>query len=150
MSITLRKALQVKNRLAGEIGQLNKLIQQNNSVQEGRAQFNVEELLKKRNKKVETLIKLKTDIAVANTSIYEFLARLEEHKAQIQFLRSLPTRSGEYEIGYDGNGTKYANFVAHVGATDVEAEVNNISQLIEELQDRVDHYNSTTMIEYTE
>lgn len=143
--VRIRKALQIKNRLAGEVANLNKLIQANNSHREGQVEFNVKELLDKRNIAVQKLVAVKTALAVANVSIYGKLARMAELKDEIKFLRGLNTSSGEEELGY-GERAKTVKIVAEVTAADVEANVTRLSLEIETLQDEVDFFNSTTEI----
>lgn len=143
--VRIRKALQVKNRLAGEIANLNKLIQANNSHREGTVEFDVKELLNKRNAAVEKMIAVKTALAVANVSIYGKLARMAELKDEIKFLRGLNTTSGEEDLGY-GERAKTVKIVAEVTAAHVEDNVARLSLEIETLQDEVDYFNSTTEI----
>ena len=143
--VRIRKALQVKNRLAGEVAQLGKLIQANNSHREGQAKFDVLELILKRSDAVRKLIAVKTALAVANVSIYEKLARMAELKNEISLLRGLNTNEGEEEHGY-GVNAKTVKVVATVTAAQVEDNVNKLTLEIEKLQDEVDYFNSTTEI----
>jgi hypothetical protein len=143
--VRIRKVLQIKNRLAGEIANLNKLIQSNNSHREGVTQFDVKKLLADRSATVAKLVAVKTALAVANTSIYGKLATLAEIKDEIKFLRGLNTNSGEEELGY-GERAKTVLVVAEVTAANVEADVARLTLEIERLQDEVDFFNSTTEI----
>jgi predicted secreted protein len=143
--VRIRKALQIKNRLAGEVANLNKLIQANNSHREGVAQFDVKKLLADRNATVAKLVAVKTALAVANTSIYGKLATLAEIKDEIKFLRNLNTTEGEEELGYSERA-RTVKIVAEVTAVDVEANVARLTLEIEKLQDEVDYFNSTTEI----
>ena len=143
--VRIRKALQVKNRLAGEVAQLGKLIQANNSHRDGQAKFDVSELVAKRNTAVQKLVAVKTALAVANVSIYEKLARMAEFKNEIALLRGLNTNEGEEELGY-GERAKTVKVVATINAAQVEANVNALTLEIEKLQDEVDYFNSTTEI----
>jgi predicted secreted protein len=143
--VRIRKALQIKNRLAGEVANLNKLIQNNNSHREGVTQFDVKKLLADRTATVAKLVAVKTALAVANTSIYGKLATLAEIKDEIKFLRGLNTNEGEEELGY-GERAKTVKIVSEVTAADVEADVARLTLEIEKLQDEVDFFNSTTEI----
>ena len=143
--VRIRKALQIKNRLAGEIANLNKLIQSNNSHREGTSSFDVTKLLNDRNAAVEKIIAVKTALAVANVPIYGKIARMAELKDEIKFLRSLNTTEGEDEMGY-GERAKTFKIVAVVKAQDVENNVSRLTLEIEKLQDEVDYFNSTTEI----
>lgn len=143
--VRLRKALQIKNRLAGEVAQLSKLIQLNNSHREGTSRFDVKELVAKRNATVEKLVAVKTALATANVGIYGKLATIAELKNEISFLRGLNTNEGEEDLGY-GERAKTVKIVAVITANDVEANVNDLTLQIEKLQDEVDYFNSTTEI----
>lgn len=143
--VRIRKALQVKNRLAGEVAQLGKLIQGNNSHRDGQAKFDVSDLVTKRNAAVQKLIAVKTALAVANVSIYEKLARMAELKNEIALLRGLNTTEGEEELGY-GERAKTVKIVATINAAAVEINVNTLTLEIEKLQDEIDYFNSTTEI----
>ena len=89
--VRIRKALQVKNRLAGELANIGKLIQEHNSHLEGQVRFDVRALFAKRDQVLEKLIAVKTAIAVANVAVYEKLARMAELKNEITLLRRLNT-----------------------------------------------------------
>jgi hypothetical protein len=143
--VRIRKALQVKNRLAGELANLGKLIQENNSHLEGQGRFNVRELFTKRNETLQKLIAVKTAIAVANVTVYEKIARMAELKNEITLLRSLNTSEGEENIGY-AVASKTVKRVAEVNAVDVEGNVEMLTSKIEALQDEIDHFNATTEI----
>lgn len=145
MVVKLRKALQIKNRLTGEIGQLSKLIQQNNLYRDGKSRFDVNQLMKERSAKVEQLINLKTEISKANVAIYAKMAQMEELKAQIQLYRGLNTDDGEREVGY-GEYAKTHIMIAYITAQQVENKVAELTKQIEDLQDQIDYYNGTTDI----
>ena len=143
--VRIRKALQIKNRLVGEISNFNKLVMNNNSHQECTSKFDVMTLLADRAKAVEKLILVKTALALANVAIYEKLARMSEAKDNIKFLRALNTTEGENEVGY-GERSKTVKIVASVNAVMVEDAVKALTLDIEKLQDEVDYFNSTTEI----
>jgi hypothetical protein len=143
--VRIRKALQVKNRLAGEVAQLGKLIQANNSHRDGQAKFDVGVLLVKRRDTVQKLVAVKTALALANVSIYEKLARMAELKNEVALYRNLNTTEGEEDLGY-GERAKTVEIVASVTAANVETVVNALNLEIEKIQDEVDYFNSTTEI----
>jgi hypothetical protein len=143
--VKLRKALQVKNRLAGEVANLTKLIQANNSTVEGTSKFNIAALFDERAATVEKLTKVKTAIAVANVPIYEKIDTLAEIKSHIAMLRSLNTAEGVQSHGY-GENTKTYTIVAFVNAAEVEVMVKRLNLDIEKLQDEIDYFNTVTEI----
>lgn len=143
--VRIRKALQVKNRLAGEVANLNKLIQGHNSHQDGASRFDVAKLIDERSNTVGKLIAVKTALAVANVAIYEKIARLAEYKAEIAFYRGLNTAEGVTEQGY-GERAKTIKIVATINSATVEETVKHLTLEIEKIQDEVDYFNSTTEI----
>ncbi len=143
--VRIRKALQIKNRLAGEVAQLGKLIQANNSHRDGQAKFDVGVLLVKRRDTVQKLVAVKTALALANVGIYEKLARMAELKNEVALYRNLNTTEGEEDLGY-GERAKTVRIVASVTAPMVESNVTALNLEIEKIQDEVDFFNSTTEI----
>lgn len=143
--VRLRKALQVKNRIAGEIAQLGKLIQSNNSHQDSASRFDVSKLISDREVFVRKLVEIKTAISKANTQIYEKIALMAELKSEIQLYRGLNTNEGIASSGY-GPEAKVIKIVATVNAVMVEDKVRELTLKIEKLQDEVDYFNSTTEI----
>lgn len=144
-SVRIRKALQIKNRIAGEIAQLQKLIQTNNSHQEFACKFDINKLLLDRATAVKKLIAVKTALAVANVAIYEKIALMAELKAEVALYRSLNTTEGETEHGY-GERAKTIKIIATINAIQVEERVKQLNLEIEKLQDEIDYFNSTTEV----
>ena len=146
--VKLRKALQIKNRLAGEISNINRLIEKNNShpLNGQPERFNVKDLLAKRQETVKQLIAIKTALAKANVAIYEKIATLAELKSEIDFYRKLDTEEGTSDRGY-GDNVKVITVVAEVNAATVEEIVKDRTLQIEKLQDEIDYFNSVTEID---
>jgi hypothetical protein len=147
--VKLRKALQIKNRLAGEISNLNRLIEKNNShqVKEQPERFNVKFLIIDRQIAVNRLIAVKTALAKANVEIYEKIATLAELKSEIDFYRKLNTNEGTIENRYGINVKEVTTIVAEVNAATVEEIVKDRTLQIEKLQDEIDYFNSVTEID---
>lgn len=149
--VRIRKALQIKNRITGEIANLNKLIMGNNSHQDGVGRFDVSnrfdvaKLLVDRAQAVEKLIAIKTALSNANVAIYEKIARMAELKAEIALYRALNTTEGVQSVGY-GNEAKHIRIVATINAAQVEDIVKACTLVIEKLQDEIDYFNSVTEI----
>lgn len=145
--VRIRKALQIKNRLAGEVANLNKLIQSHNSRREDAPKnFDVTALILDRENAVKKLIAVKTALAKANVSIYGHIYHMAELKDEIKFYRSLNTTEGSDEVGY-GERARQVKISATINAANVESKVNELTIAIEKLQDEIDYFNSTTEIE---
>lgn len=158
MELTLRKALQKKNRLASDLNKLRSKLRDHNvkvthvrvtedgteTRIENERKVNITELSTELEATVSKLVSLKTEIAKANTAIYNKIYRMSEIKSEISFLECVPTRDGK-DAGYGHDG----NYVIHEAVL-TEEHINSLVKALEEemetLQDEVDHYNAVTKI----
>lgn len=140
VSLSLSKAMKVKNRLAGRLSKYQSSIQAYNSVLEGRkGEVDVAALDKLRAEVVEALISLKTAITDGSRGLQETIYRLAEKKSEIEFLNSVNTRHGS-ELVY-GHTTPQV-YVATIQMKEVGERVKKLESEIDELQDRIDAYNA--------
>jgi hypothetical protein len=145
--ITIRKALQVKKTLVGEIAQLRGLIVKYNSQKAENKHIDLTKVHADYVAKVESLIKLKTAITKANVGIYESIIMVEEVKGRIALLGSLDT--SETEDKYVPATSEYVEVakVVHLNLTQVNEKVTVLKAELETLLDKIDHFNSNTLIE---
>ena len=108
MKITLRKALNLQNKLVGEINELGSIIVSHNRYETGRnslsekidVKLKLSEYIKKKN----DLISLKIAIVNANAnsdgsnSIYGTLTKIEETKSLISFLKGIQTDTSSINL----------------------------------------------------
>jgi hypothetical protein len=144
-TLTLAKALKLKNRLAGRLAKVQIEIQQYNSVLEGAEQPPIKRLAEEREQLVALLIDLKAAISQANAKIQHLIFELAESKASIEFYQRINTRHGK-EGMYHGTD-KPIVYVAVLRKEDIDAKVAALEQKIDEIQDRLDQYNQTTRID---
>ena len=150
MKITLRKALQLKNKFAGDLLKINTLISQNNSKKEGSVnRFDVVKLLDEKSKLMAKLIEIKTAIAKANIGIYDKITKIAELKADITFFNSLDCFEGEKEAGY-GVASKSHVYTSTINPALKTELISSYEKEIEKYQDEVDYYNHTTQIEISD
>ena len=89
MKITLAKALNLKNRLVGQISKLQSQITGNNRVKEGREfKFDAKALLEKYLNITNNLISLKASLAIQNIDIYDKIYSIAEFKSMISFFQN--------------------------------------------------------------
>ena len=159
--ITIRKALNIKNRLVGEIGDLrNKIMSLNNYI-EGQTTENAltdvkklnEELLNKECK----LIELKTKIHQKNaeSKTYETITQISEYKSLIDYytsLRSQTTDNVDKNI-YEWDATHTARTItsvdkyrAHISKEQCDALVSELKGKLENAFDTVEAFNASTRI----
>ncbi len=146
-SLTLAKALAVKNRLAGRLSQTRTNIEAYNSVLAGqrsaagtvdvRAEFDRFRALQ------EALIAVKSAIQRANVPIADAILRLGELKSLVQMLNGLNTKHGT-EPGYNGAEFSYD---AVLRKPDVLEQVRRLEAEIDTTQDRLNQHNAATRIE---
>lgn len=147
-SISLSKALKIKNRLAGRMTDTQSNIETYNSVLDTRQnEVDVAKLYELRGQLVEALITLKTAISDANGKQRHNLYEIEEVRGSITFLKGLNTRTGA-EPAYGRE--KDQVYVAALKKKDVDITVKKLEGRLDELQDQIDTYNVTTKIEVSE
>lgn len=147
--LSLSKALKFKNRIAGELANLRNVLKRDNSRPETKPlRSDLAAVIAQANAKQEDLIAIKSALAAANIGIYPRLAQLEEAKAQIAFLSSLPVQEGEMQVGgsYGAAATK-VTFVAFLNQGDIDAHIQGCQKIANEAQDAIDEYNATHYIE---
>src|SRR3989304_7125363 len=98
----LYKALKLKKKLIGEISALRSKIQEKNSYAVGSLNpdnYNVPNLYRDLNEKINSLVDLKVAINSANIGIRDKIFVLSELKALISMLKVLPTTEGIHPGG---------------------------------------------------
>lgn len=145
----LAKALKLKNKLAGEVANVQRMIVAANVV-EGQNQppHDVEKLMKDLEANQKALADLKGRISAANAPIFGKIYLMAEMKSRISFLRTIPTQDGTFQQAgrIYGSEAKTVLYRATVKAADVERDVKFLSDEIERLQDELDEFNAKTEI----
>ena len=149
--VTLRKALQIKKNLIGEINEYKNTFVNLNSQRQDVKIDRVDVSLAYNNylEKTNLLIHLKTELSKANISIYAYIAKVEEIKTQISVYNTLDTSEKYTEIDYEATPIRKLVFdkIVFLNATDVSNKVKELKEKLEELLDKIDYHNSTTYIE---
>ena len=149
-AVTLAKALSVKNRLAGRLSQARANIETYNSVlvgqrdEQGQATVDVRAEHERLLMLQEGLVAVKAAVQRANAPVYEDVLRLGEKKALSQMLNGLNTRHGS-EPGFNGVEYRYS---ATLLKPEVLEMVRRLEAEIDKLQDRLNHFNATTTVEF--
>jgi hypothetical protein len=148
-TVTLAKALSVKNRLAGRLSQARSNIETYNSVlagqrdEQNRATVDVRAEYERLLMLQEGIIAVKAAIQRANAVVYEDVLRLAEKKALVQMLSNLNTKHGS-EPGF--NGVEY-RYLATILKPEALEMVRRLEAEIDKLQDRLNQYNANTTVE---
>lgn len=144
-SISLAKALKLKNRLAGRINRVEQDITAFNSVLTEQAnQVDVKALWGQREEMSAALTVLKSTIMATNQEIQPFIIRQAELRATIAFLKGLSTQDGLVRHSYQNTDMVY---VAALKKADVDAKINAYEDEIDNIQDRLDEFNQRTKID---
>lgn len=149
MVITLAKALQKKNALAGEIKELRTLIQCKNRYSNTQRDSTIQDtnvLMVQHNELVDKMVRLKHALQVANVPIYREILQLSESKGMLAFLNSLECSEETTTCGY---GTERVNveWFAHIKEPDVKQMKDTLKAQVESLMDTITAFNYSTKID---
>lgn len=147
-TVTLAKALSLKNRLAGRISQTKTTIETYNSVSvdpEGRKadRVDVRELFDRLLLLQEAIVELKIAISQANANVYAKVLTLAEKKNLVQMLSQLNTFSGLQRNVYGGSESR---FQAEFSKPETLEMVRKLEAEIDKLQDQLNEYNVSTKV----
>jgi hypothetical protein len=148
--VSISKALNLKNKLAGRLAHVANLIASHNSHVEGTKQhFDVKELLKEYTDKSARIAAVKAAIAKGNADagVFPLIYEMAELKSRISYLRAVNTREGaeEYSGGYN-QPNKTRNWVVSYDQSSIEKMVQEAEDRLEELQDKITYLNQMTKV----
>ena len=144
--MTIKTALKQKNKLVKQIGENTKLMQEYNSIEVGNERpYSSVELLAKISEDTKELAKLKTKIHIANTPVLEDIFLMSELKSMSQSLKKMDCTEGKsnrdrYRLESESIKTSEISLVKR------NETIKELESRIEEIQDRLDFFNSTTLI----
>lgn len=156
--INIAKALKEKNRIAGELRELQALLNACNCYIEGKEQkFKPFEVMVQVTSCWEKLEDLKIKIQRANSGIVHLLVKMAETKAWITFLKNIPTTEGEVvqqryiNRGYDDDpmmpGKPGQIMKAEFDVVWVRDAIKVREAELNSIQDEVDAFNAGHTIE---
>ncbi len=145
-TLTLAKALAVKNRLAGRLAQAKNNIQQFNCVQVGQraeGSLDVRAEFQRYIDLQRALVAVKTAIQHANTAIFTEILQLAELKSTSKMLSELDTKQGK-EASYHGTEMEYDSVFKK---PEVMRMIRELEGQVDTLQDRLNQHNAANRIE---
>ena len=141
----LAKALKLKNQLAGQISNLKESLKTQNCrpVQQP-FDYESQELLRQLRAHVDELVRVKTAIAVANTTIYDRVFRLAELKGLITALGTLETKQGIFKEndGYRGTANP-VEYRSQISRPELDRLIAGLETEARDIQDALDEFNAT-------
>lgn len=144
----LSKALKVKNRLIAEVRTLHDRMRTNNSYDaRNEPAYPSGEVFNELQKKIDSLVDLKTKIACANTPIYGAIFRMSELKGMIMSLKNTPIKEGMFDEGGWGEDKPIqVEYKVTMAQREIDKLQKDIIAELDELQDHVDAHNASTDI----
>ncbi len=147
MKITVSRALKERARLAGKLGEIFKLIRNENSVLAGATRTcDIREKFVEYKSIVKKMTAIKAAVTKANAGIAAELAELAETKSMITQLKSINVVEGKQrESGYSG-ASEY-EMEAAISKAELYRELELLQDRANMLQDKIDEFNAKTSVE---
>jgi hypothetical protein len=144
--MNIKQALKEKNKLVKRIGENTKLMQDFNSIEVGNQRpYSTTELKNQLIKDRSELANLKAKIHVANTPVLEEIFYMAELKSMIQSLKKMDCTEGK------SNRDRYRMeselvLTSEMSLVQRNETISELEKMIEDIQDRLDVFNSNTEI----
>jgi hypothetical protein len=145
--MNIKQALKKKNKLVGMINEEFYKASQYNVIDEGNPRpYSATESIGKWMQLSNELIVLKTQIHKANLPVYDKIFELSELKNQVKLLKSLNCTSGKVAGGRWGDSEPVVKH-AEINVVEKDKMVKELESRIEKLQDELDQWNHSTLID---
>lgn len=146
--MTLKQALKLKNKLVQDLNELTARLQNNNSIVEGNIRdYSAKETLSEIYRKVDELTIIKTKIHRANFEVYDKIFLLSELKSLVTKMKSLDCTNGTAVDYYSRRSDNQLIKNAEISVVERDNEIKFLETRIDQIQDELDHFNATTIIE---
>ena len=142
--MNVKQALKVKNKLVGDIKECYRIIQTQNSIEEGNPRrYSVKKKIEEIASLTDELVQLKAQLHRANASVYEKIFQMAEIKGIIKELKKMDVSEGKQDSRY---GSVVS--VKEVEMTVIERDVivKQYEAEVEKIQNELDIHNSNTII----
>ena len=142
--MTIAQALKEKNKKVATVQTLWARIQKYNSISEGSERpYDIEETYASLKSEIDSLVRIKTAIHSASAPVREDIFRLSELKSTIQQIRMVSTTRGTYRDRFSESALVQT---AVFGVDWQDSEIERLEKEIEEIQEKLDHFNHTITI----
>ena len=144
--MNIKQALKEKNKFVKRIGENTKLMQDHNSVEVGNVRpYSTTGLRNQIMKDRQELSALKAKIHTANVPVLEDIFFMAELKSMVQALKKMDCTEGK------SNRDRYRMeseliLTSEISIVNRNETINLLETMIEEIQDRLDVFNSNTEI----
>ena len=142
--MNVKQALKAKNKLVGEIKECYRILQTQNSIEEGNPRrYSVKKKLEDIGQLTDELVQLKTRLHRANASVYDKIFQMAEIKAIIKELKKMDVSEGKQSERY---GSVVSIKEVEMNVIERDAIIKQYEEHVEKLQNELDIHNSNTNI----
>ena len=142
--MNVKQALKAKNKLVGEIKECYRIIQTQNSIEEGNPRrYSVKKKIEEIATLTDELVQLKAKLHRANASVYEKIFQMAEIKGIIKELKKMDVSEGKQDSRY---GSVVSVKEVEMTVIERDAIVKQYEAEVEKIQNELDIHNSNTNI----
>jgi len=149
MKVKLYKLIKIKKGLLGEISTVKKKIQDYNTViLPGSHPYDINELMDKYDTLIKQIVNVKKVLFENTMPIYPKIFEISELKSKILFLNKLSTKNGKISEKRAYTHTIDINeYKSIIGQNEKDQMIMDLNKKITKLQDEIDEYNYSTIVE---
>ena len=142
--MNVKQALKAKNKLVGEIKECYRILQTQNSIEEGNPRrYSVKKKLEDIAELTDELVQLKTRLHRANAPVYDKIFQMAEIKGIIKELKKMDVSEGKQTERY---GSVVSVKEVEMNVIERDAIIKQYEEHVEKLQNELDIHNSNTNI----
>ena len=142
--MNVKQALKAKNKLVGEIKECYRILQTQNSIEEGNPRrYSVKKKLEDIAELTDELVQLKARLHRANAPVYDKIFQMAEIKGIIKELKKMDVSEGKQSERY---GSVVSVKEVEMNVIERDAIIKQYEEHVEKLQNELDIHNSNTNI----
>tara|TARA_R110000782_G_C14667247_1_gene398579 strand:- start:313 stop:741 length:429 start_codon:yes stop_codon:yes gene_type:complete len=142
--MNVKQALKAKNKLVADLKECYKILQTQNSIEEGNPRrYSVNKKLEEVAALTEELVQLKAQLHRANFTVYDKIFKMAEIKGIIKELKKMDVSEGKQDSRY---GSVVSVKEVEVNVIQRDNMVRLYEEQVEVLQNELDIHNSNTNI----
>jgi hypothetical protein len=142
--MNVKQALKAKNKLVAEIKECYRILQTQNSIEEGNPRrYSVKKKLEDIAQLTDELVQLKARLHRANAPVYDKIFQMAEIKGIIKELKKMDVSEGKQTERY---GSVVSVKEVEMNVIERDAIIKQYEEHVEKLQNELDIHNSNTNI----
>jgi len=142
--MNVKQALQAKNKLVAEIKECYRILQTQNSIEEGNPRrYSVKKKLEEVVELTNSLVQLKSKLHRANAPVYDKIFQMAELKGIIKELKKMDVSEGKQTERY---GSVVSVKEVEMNVIERDDKVKEYESEVERIQNELDIHNSNTFI----